>query len=184
VHKLGKTLSTTKGRGRPPKPQAQRKRANLTFRVRDELRSRLEAAATVAQRSVSEEIEHRLEASFRDEELLIDNLGGRAAQPIIRPLLMFFELLSLRGKDWTKNKETADTLSDAMRRIIDGVVAGYEPPVLSKAGKWAIKTGKADMKAIKAGKPAMEAIRSRQMKGAYQEALDVLELYVPKVGRT
>jgi hypothetical protein len=40
------------------------KRNNLTFRVRDQLRERLEQAAQANQRSVSEEIEHRLNRDF------------------------------------------------------------------------------------------------------------------------
>jgi hypothetical protein len=51
-------------RGGQPKPAAQRKRNNLTFRVRDQLRERLEKAAAANDRSISEEIEHRLNRDF------------------------------------------------------------------------------------------------------------------------
>jgi hypothetical protein len=50
--------------GGQPKPLAQRKRNNLTFRTRDELRERLEKAAAASGRSVSEEIEYRLNRDF------------------------------------------------------------------------------------------------------------------------
>lgn len=55
-----------RGRGRPKLEDGQRKRANLTFRVRDALRDTLEAVATAHGRSLSEEIEHRLEQSLGD----------------------------------------------------------------------------------------------------------------------
>jgi hypothetical protein len=55
-------------RGGQPKPAAQRKRNNLTFRVRDQLRERLEKAAAANGRSVSEEIEYRLNRDFAWEE--------------------------------------------------------------------------------------------------------------------
>jgi hypothetical protein len=58
------------GRGRPAKPEAQRKRSNLTFRVREHLRYLLQLAANRSGRSLSEEIEHRLERSLSEEVLL------------------------------------------------------------------------------------------------------------------
>jgi len=54
--------------GRPPKRKGERLSKNRTFRVRGTLDEQLEAAAQEAGRSVSEEIEHRLEASFRRDE--------------------------------------------------------------------------------------------------------------------
>ena len=53
-----------KRRGRPPKDPTDRKDGNLTFRTRGSLRERLSAAATENGRSISEEVERRLEASF------------------------------------------------------------------------------------------------------------------------
>lgn len=58
------------GRGRPAKPEAQRKRSNLTFRVRTQLRDLLQLHANRSGRSLSEEIEHRLERSLSEEVLL------------------------------------------------------------------------------------------------------------------
>jgi hypothetical protein len=54
--------------GRPPKREGERLTKNRTFRVRGTLDEQLEAAAQETGRSVSEEIEHRLEQSFRREE--------------------------------------------------------------------------------------------------------------------
>jgi hypothetical protein len=61
--------SATK-RGRPAKPEAERKRSNLTFRVRTQQRYRLQLSANREGRSLSEEIEHRLEKSLSEEVLL------------------------------------------------------------------------------------------------------------------
>ena len=59
------------------KPAALRKRKSLTFRIRDQLRAQLEKAATAAQRSVSEETEHRLMMSFHaDDAFVIDRHPG------------------------------------------------------------------------------------------------------------
>jgi hypothetical protein len=54
--------------GRPPKRKGERLSKNRTFRVRGTLDEQLEAAAQTTGRSVSEEIEHRLEESFRRDE--------------------------------------------------------------------------------------------------------------------
>jgi hypothetical protein len=54
--------------GRPPKREGERLSKNRTFRVRGTLDEQLEAAAQDAGHSVSEEIERRLEESFRREE--------------------------------------------------------------------------------------------------------------------
>src|SRR5215831_14817133 len=59
-------------RGGQTKPAAERKRNNLTFRARDQLKADLEKAATATNRSVSEEIEFRLGQSFQWEKVLGD----------------------------------------------------------------------------------------------------------------
>jgi hypothetical protein len=51
-------------RGRPPLPPGQGKRASFTTRLRAALRDRLKEAAANEGRSLSEEIEFRLELSF------------------------------------------------------------------------------------------------------------------------
>ena len=54
----------TPPRGRPPRHQGERLSKNRTFRVRGDLDEKLQAAAVVSGRSVSEEIEFRLDQSF------------------------------------------------------------------------------------------------------------------------
>ena len=59
-------------RGGQRKPAAQRKRNNMTFRARDQLKADLEKAAEASSRSVSEEIEFRLGQAFQWERVLGD----------------------------------------------------------------------------------------------------------------
>jgi hypothetical protein len=59
-------------RGGQAKPASERKRNNLTFRARDQLKADLEKAAAANNRSVSEEIEYRLGQSFQWEKVLGD----------------------------------------------------------------------------------------------------------------
>jgi hypothetical protein len=66
------TQHSKRPRGGQPKPASLRKRHNQTFRIRDQLKTKLATAAEANRRSVSEEIEHRLELSFVYEATLGD----------------------------------------------------------------------------------------------------------------
>jgi hypothetical protein len=55
--------------GRPPRHEGEQLSKNRTFRVRGDLDEKLIAASEKSGRSVSEEIERRLEMSFREEEI-------------------------------------------------------------------------------------------------------------------
>ena len=57
-------------RGGQPKPAPERKRNNLTFRARDQLKADLEKAAAAANRSVSEQIEYLLGRAIEWERVL------------------------------------------------------------------------------------------------------------------
>ena len=56
--------SERKRRGRPPEAPSERKRGNVTVRVRDRLYDRLTSEAAGGQRSISEEIERGLESYY------------------------------------------------------------------------------------------------------------------------
>jgi hypothetical protein len=66
-------------RGGQPKPASERKRNNLTIRVLDHLRQKLEKAAQASQRSVSEEAAHRMMLGFNLENELTDYAKLREA---------------------------------------------------------------------------------------------------------
>jgi len=88
-----------RNRGRPPKPEHERRRANLTFRVRDHLRQDLERLAAEEGRSISEVIEHRLERSFVEDLILYGEHGPphiRQAVQTIARVLSSLEMLTGR----------------------------------------------------------------------------------------
>ncbi len=87
--------------GRRAMPAEKRKRNNLTFRTRDDLKRLLEVGAEKAGRSLSEEIEVRLERSFQQEA----DSGGRELQGLLRQMVGAAEIIQERtGKtafdDW------------------------------------------------------------------------------------
>jgi predicted HicB family RNase H-like nuclease len=74
-------MAAKKRIGRPPKAKEDRKAVNFTFRSRGQMRERLQAAAIAAGRSISEEIEFRLERSFWQEEIEKDTAKLQVGLP-------------------------------------------------------------------------------------------------------
>ncbi len=56
--------------GRPPLSHKERRLASMGFRPTPEIRTKLEVAAAENKRSLSKEIEFRLEMTFRDDWVL------------------------------------------------------------------------------------------------------------------
>jgi hypothetical protein len=90
-------------RGRPPVPAAQKKVRNFTFRSRGDMHERLSEAAEANGRSISEEIERRLERSFFSDEI---EQGPKAAQGKAAEILL--HLMTVR------NSDTADLLNKVL----------------------------------------------------------------------
>jgi hypothetical protein len=108
--------------GRPPKPEEDRKGANLTFRVRKNLRDRIAAAARESGRSISEETEYRVESTFRDEDVAIRSLGGPYASFVIRPILMYLGCLQQSGLAWKDDKALADAVRRGISIIVEAIL--------------------------------------------------------------
>jgi Arc-like DNA binding domain len=115
-----KPARAARGRGRPPIPEADRKRANLTFRTRSGMREKLEAAAAQSGRSVSEEVEYRLERSFQQAESIADILGGVATANLLLLISMAIqEVEKATGKSWREDAGTYDRMKLAAIYILN-----------------------------------------------------------------
>jgi hypothetical protein len=79
--------------GRPPKSEEDRKAVNFTFRSRGQMRDLLKAAAAASGRSISEEIEYRLQNSFRED----DSYGGPHLSAVFRVIANSIALLKTGG---------------------------------------------------------------------------------------
>ena len=109
--------------GRPPRHEGERLSKNRTFRIRGELDDRLQEAASKVGRSVSEEIEYRLEQSFQKEDIA----------KIIRATLDSYILpgpLSEIGTRAEREQEAGATLKKLLRRWAKEIDpdAPYVPP--------------------------------------------------------
>ena len=92
-------------RGRPPRTEGEPKRAAFHTRLRAGLKERLEESAAKAGRSLSEEIEFRLERSFSEDR----SLGGPTAASAFRACAEIARSQSAhRGVDWLADQELFD----------------------------------------------------------------------------
>jgi hypothetical protein len=100
------------------------------------LDERLQEAATAAGRSLSEEIEHRVERSFQDDDQAAAMMGSHVAGEILRLVrtVMVVEGLGI-GEDWIENRARAGRVRVAVNAII-AAVAGLPvelPPAEQQA---------------------------------------------------
>jgi predicted HicB family RNase H-like nuclease len=120
--------------GRPPKHEGERLSKNRTFRVRGTLDEQLEAAAQKAGRSVSEEIERRLDDSFKRIEELY---GGPHLSATFRILADNLALVKAQfGERWAESDLARDEIARAFVEFVE-VIAREVPGFYSVA----IETG-------------------------------------------
>ena len=129
-----------KKRGRPPL-KGQPKRSSFNTRIRTELKERLESAAGDAGRSISEEIEFRLERSFREDDARVQEFGGKWPYELFRLLAAAARNVAARtGEDWLENQHAYDQVRLAIGVIMHSKpfrprpVAGYGVPEGSTTG--------------------------------------------------
>ena len=109
--------------GRPPLPAKARKDVNLTFRARKDMRQWLGVTAERNGRSISEEIEHILEAQRSNQDVVLRALGGKNASEVITPLLLFFSQLDRHDLAWNDDPELAGKVKDAAQTIVDAAIS-------------------------------------------------------------
>lgn len=104
--------------GRPPKNPALGRRINAMFRLNEATRDRLMAAADQSGRSMSEEIERRIDRSFENVDLMMSYFGKPETFKLAHAISMLVRTVESRsGKDWTQDAETKFDLSGAISRF-------------------------------------------------------------------
>jgi hypothetical protein len=114
-----------KKRGRPTLPEGKGKRQTLALRVTEERRKALEEAADRSGRSLSQELEIRLERSF-DEEAAY---GGTEMAALFRTMAGAASVIRSRlgGKLWSRDAEAFIAVRAAWLRILDQAQPDYTP---------------------------------------------------------
>jgi len=157
--------------GRPLRHGAERLSKSRTFRVRPHLDELLQKAAAKAGRSVSEEIEHRLDQSFEMADLIAGAFRaayGESNGDLMRAIATVIWLIERRsGKKWNEDQFTAFEVKSA----IDGVVTALTAP---KRAAFHLRRARRAPSSDREGEPAWGVeIRQRMDmgKGAALEAL-------------
>ena len=102
-------------RGRPALKPAQRKRSNITIRFRDETKTNLQRAASAAGRSLSEEIEARVE-QWREYD---HQFGGKELHSLFRMMGAAAQIIEERtGKSCTTDWETSLAVEAAWLQLM------------------------------------------------------------------
>ncbi len=103
--------------GRPPLPSGKRRGASMGFRPTPEIREKVEEAAKANGRSMSQEVEHRLERSFTEEANLQWAYKQIIGDEALHRAIMFANL-SIRvsqeetGVPWYQDPESRKEAAD------------------------------------------------------------------------
>jgi len=171
-------MPEAKKRGRPPKPVEDRRRNNVTIRLRDATKAQLEVEASRSQRSVSDEVETRLEQSFRAESLFNEILQAKFGRPLTGLLLAmgyamheagrmsaFQSTYTLEGMDaWAENAHAFDQAAKAASHVLEAFRPYDEIVTPPQAALSPVEMGQGFANGILgdiAGRPATEEGRRR-----------------------
>ena len=124
-------MAAKKRIGRPPKAKEDRKAVNFTFRSRGQMRERLQEARMASGRSISEEIEHRLEESFRTEEIY----GGPRFSALFRILASHIALARAKaGEHWAENDQVRDEIGKVFADYLAKELPGFYSVTIETMG--------------------------------------------------
>ena len=112
--------------GRPQRHPGERLSKNRTFRVRGSLDERLQASAAGSGRSVSEEIEFRLDQSYDRDAFFGLVLGGDENAKVLQSIATVMKLESHNGH-WLKDVKTSETVRQAVNFVIGQFAEHYQP---------------------------------------------------------
>ncbi len=121
-----------KPRAKPgPKPRGpfEGKRKTLTTRITEETRERLEQAAESTGRSLSQEIELRLERAFLEEHAKFEEFGGEGIYRFMKVLAAVVGVVEHRvGKKFDEDPYTRSQAIITLERLLEGylIEAGGE----------------------------------------------------------
>jgi hypothetical protein len=111
-------MTRKKRAGRPRLHAGQRLSKTRTFRLLGQLDKQLQEAATVAGRSVSEEIAYRLHRSFYDDQMSARFLGSNIAGELLRLIRAAMAIEGIPGEDWGDDPARAESLRTAINVMV------------------------------------------------------------------
>src|SRR5262245_54272080 len=108
------------------------KRYPLNMRTTKELRDKIEEAATASGRSLVQEVEFRLERSFKDE----DAYGGRYLSAVFRLLADHKALVEAKtGECWTDSDRVRDEVAKVFVDVLRKELPEFQSVTIETIGK-------------------------------------------------
>jgi hypothetical protein len=115
---------TTRGRGK----SIAGKRHPLNMRTTKETRDRLAAAAAASGRSLVQEVEFRVEQTFRQEDARVQFFGGPELDALFKQIAGAVGFIEQKtGAKWTEDYETYIAVTAALDRIVKEVRSTMQP---------------------------------------------------------
>ncbi len=114
-----KMAGKTSTKGRPPLRAGEAKRSSYNTRIRSDLKARLERDASNVGRSLSEEIEFRLENSVIFDDAMEREFGSAQLQTLFRSMAATVAIIEAKtGKAWTEDWDTGAAVETGWRRVV------------------------------------------------------------------
>jgi hypothetical protein len=104
--------------GRPALKPGRPKRSSFNTRLRTDTKEALEAEAKISGRSLSEEIEFRLEQTLRDKDALIEAFGGRDTYDVLRLFGSVAAVIKTQTGKTATDWKTGLAISHAWKQLI------------------------------------------------------------------
>lgn len=106
-------------RGRPPLPPGEGKKVPLNMRTTRKVRDRLEAAAIDTGRSLTQEVEYRLQRSFEDEDAIFESFSGEHTYRLMKLLGAAVGVTeNTTGKQWNQDAKTFASVEGTIDLIL------------------------------------------------------------------
>ena len=115
--------------GRPPRRAGEKLSKNRTFRIRGNLDARLQEAASVSGRSVSEEIEYQLELAVSHRDYLKSSWGEDVYNIALSAARSLASIETFTGKRWVEDERTYSLF----QRTLAQLAQNYRDLVLRNA---------------------------------------------------
>ena len=121
---MPKKPTEKQARRRGPKPRGpfEGKRATFTTRITPKTRAALDRVSKETGRSVSQEVEFRLEQSFRDEETRREFWGGPELEGFLKSMVGVVSIAeTLTGKKMAEDAETFESVRLGWLWLLDQI---------------------------------------------------------------
>jgi hypothetical protein len=154
------------------------KRRIITMRVTNAAYDRIAASAQASGRSVSQEIESRLELSFQEERIM----GGKSTALLSKLIASTVGLIELETeRDWTEDRMTWEAVNAAVQRIVSWFQPQLDFDIWDKyrdsallpflEAAWAVQERRDRIKGLEEAYPPVRMAMPAEIRAQYDKAV-------------